>query len=70
LVIATYPESSAPKLKKVAEVMNRLLSPAKRPKLFVPLAHWPVNDEGKVNRAAATQMAERAIRSGLGGSND
>ncbi len=58
VVIAAYPESPPPKLKKVAEVMNRLLSPAKRPKLFVPLAKWPVNEEGKVNRAEVAHLAE------------
>ena len=66
VLIATYPESPAPKLKKVAEVMNRLLSPAKRPKLFVPLANWPVNDQGKVNRAEVAHLAEHALRAGLG----
>lgn len=66
VVIAAYPESPAPKLKKVAEVMNRLLSPAKRPKLFVPLPKWPVNDQGKVNRAEVAHLTEHALRSGLG----
>jgi O-succinylbenzoic acid--CoA ligase len=66
VVIAAYPESAAPKLKKVAEVMNRLLSPAKRPKLFVPLAHWPANDQGKVNRSEVAHLAEHALRAGLG----
>lgn len=66
VVIATYPESPAPKLKKVAEVMNRLLSPAKRPKLFVPLPRWPVNDQGKVNRAEVAHLAEHALRASLG----
>jgi O-succinylbenzoic acid--CoA ligase len=66
VVVATYPASSAPKLKKVAEIMGRLLAPAKRPKLFVPLKHWPVNDGGKVNRAAAAHLAEQALQAGLG----
>lgn len=66
VVIAAYPENPAPKLKKVAEVMNRLLSPAKRPKLFVPLPNWPVNDRGKVNRAEVAHLAEHALREGLG----
>ena len=65
VVIAAYPAASEPKLKKVAEVMNRLLSPAKRPKIFVPLATWPVNDQGKVNRPEATRLAEQTLRSGL-----
>ena len=66
IVIAAYPAATEPKLKKVAEVMNRMLSPAKRPKLFVPLATWPVNDQGKVIRPEATRLAEQALRSGLG----
>ncbi len=66
VVIAVYPETPAPKLKKVAEVMNRLLSPAKRPKLFVPLPRWPVNEQGKVNRAEVAHLAEHALRAGLG----
>lgn len=66
VVIAAYPAAAEPKLKKVAEVMNRLLSPAKRPKIFVPLAVWPVNDQGKVNRPQATRLAELALRTGLG----
>lgn len=66
VVIAAYPEEPAPKLKKVAEVMNRLLSPAKRPKLFVPLPRWPVNEQGKVNRAEVAHLAEHALRAGLG----
>ncbi|HEY4247581.1 MAG TPA: AMP-binding protein [Lacunisphaera sp.] len=66
VVIAAYPEAPPPKLKKVAEVMNRLLSPAKRPKLFVPLPRWPVNEQGKVNRAEVAHLAEHALRAGLG----
>jgi O-succinylbenzoic acid--CoA ligase len=66
VVIAAYPEEPAPKLKKIAEVMNRLLSPAKRPKLFVPLPRWPVNEQGKVNRAEVAHLAEQALRAGLG----
>ena len=66
VVIAVYPESAQPKLKKVGEVMNRLLAPAKRPKLFVPLARWPVNDEGKVNRAEVARLAGLALQAGIG----
>ena len=66
VVIAAYPAAAAPKLKKVAEAMNRLLSPAKRPKLFVPLTYWPLNDQGKVNRADVARQAEHAVRFGSG----
>ncbi len=66
VIIAVYPESAQPRLKKVGEVMNRRLAPAKRPKLFVPLTNWPVNDEGKVNRTEVVRLAELALQSGIG----
>jgi O-succinylbenzoic acid--CoA ligase len=61
VVIAVYPEPARPNLKKVTEVMSRLLAPAKRPKHFVPLAHWPVNDEGKVNRPEVARRVREKL---------
>ena len=58
VVVAAYPESARPNLKKVTDSMSRLLSPAKRPKHFVPLATWPVNAQGKVNRAEAARLVK------------
>ncbi len=50
-VVAAYPASDRPDLARVRETVGRLLTPAKRPKRFVPLADWPENAQGKVDRA-------------------
>jgi len=50
-IVAVYPEAVRPDLAKVVAAVNRLLAPAKRPKRFIPLAAWPANAQGKVNRA-------------------
>jgi acyl-CoA synthetase (AMP-forming)/AMP-acid ligase II len=50
-IVAVYPETARPDLAKVAAAVSRLLAPAKRPKRFIPLAAWPANAQGKVNRA-------------------
>jgi O-succinylbenzoic acid--CoA ligase len=49
VVVAAYPASARPDLAKVAAALGRL-SPAKRPKRFVPVGDWPANEQGKVNR--------------------
>lgn len=56
VVVAAYPGSRQPNLDKVVEAVNRLLSPAKRPKRLVPLASWPANPQGKVNRAEVLRL--------------
>jgi O-succinylbenzoic acid--CoA ligase len=63
LLVAVYPEAAQPNLARVSETMGRLLSPAKRPKQFIPLAHWPANAQGKVNRAEVLRLAGQALRS-------
>ena len=63
LLVAVYPEAAQPNLAKVSEAMARLLSPAKRPKRFIPLSPWPANPQGKVNRAEVARLAEQMIRS-------
>lgn len=50
-VVAAYPATARPDLARVEAALARLLSPAKRPKRFVAVAAWPVNAQGKVNRA-------------------
>ena len=62
VVVAAYPGSHKPKLDKVTEIVNRLLSPAKRPKPFVPLTSWPANAQGKVNRAEVARLVALALR--------
>jgi O-succinylbenzoic acid--CoA ligase len=60
-VVAAYPAEGATGLTGVEGALARLLSPAKRPKRFVPLADWPVNAQGKVNRA---EVARRVAGKG------
>jgi O-succinylbenzoic acid--CoA ligase len=55
-VIAAFPSSTLPDLTRVTAVMHRLLAPPKHPKRFVPLDHWPVNAQGKVNRAEVARL--------------
>jgi O-succinylbenzoic acid--CoA ligase len=57
IIVAAYPATARPDLQKVAAALNRLLTPAKRPKKFVPLPDWPVNAQGKVNRAEVARQA-------------
>lgn len=56
VVVAAYPAETSPDLARVAVAIARLLSPAKRPKRFVGLPAWPVNAQGKVNRAEVFQQ--------------
>lgn len=56
-VVAAYPAESQPDLARVEVALARLLSPAKRPKRLIAVAGWPVNAQGKVNRAAVARLA-------------
>ncbi len=49
VVVAAYPASARPDMAQVTVALGRL-SPAKRPKRFVPVGEWPANEQGKVNR--------------------
>lgn len=62
VVVAAYPASAQPIWALVHQAVAGRLSAPKRPKHYVPLADWPVNEQGKVNRAevarrVATLMA-------------
>jgi O-succinylbenzoic acid--CoA ligase len=57
-VVAAYPASSTPDLGKVGQVVNRDLTAHKRPKRYVPVADWPVNEQGKVNRERLLGLIE------------
>jgi O-succinylbenzoic acid--CoA ligase len=50
-VVAAYSTDTIPNLTRVEAAVAKLLSPAKRPKQLLALAAWPVNAQGKVNRA-------------------
>ena len=58
-VVAAYPAKTPVSLAVVESALARLLSPAKRPKRFVALADWPVNAQGKVNRARVAELCAR-----------
>ena len=58
LVVAAYPAAVRPDLAKVNAVLSQSLAPAKCPKQFVPLADWPVNAQGKVNRAEVVRLLQ------------
>jgi o-succinylbenzoate---CoA ligase len=54
-VVACYPKSAA----RVPDIVRAVekLAPHQRPKRFVPLADWPRNAQGKLNRAALRAAA-------------
>jgi O-succinylbenzoic acid--CoA ligase len=59
-VVAAYPAEPRPDLARVEAALARLLSPAKRPKRLVGLPAWPVNAQGKVNRAEVGRLVREA----------
>jgi len=64
VVVAAYPETLAPDWPALGPALERLLAPAKRPKYFIPLAQWPVNSQGKVNRAEIARLAAAGLKAG------
>lgn len=50
-VVAAYPAEARPDQGRLDAALGRLLAPAKRPKQLIPVENWPVNAQGKVNRA-------------------
>jgi O-succinylbenzoic acid--CoA ligase len=62
-VIAVYPSGEKmPRLEKVTAAIGRLLTAPKRPKEFVAIPQWPVNAQGKINRAEVTRAALEVLR--------
>jgi O-succinylbenzoic acid--CoA ligase len=59
-VVAAYPAEPQPDLARVEAALTRLLSPAKRPKRLIGLSTWPVNAQGKVNRAEVGRLVREA----------
>lgn len=59
IVVAVYPDSTRPDLERVRTAVAKLLVPAKQPKRYVPLADWPVTEQGKVNRAEVLRRLGR-----------
>ncbi|MDI1335135.1 MAG: AMP-binding protein [Lacunisphaera sp.] len=61
VVVAAYPASAQPVWALVQQAVTSRLSAMKRPKHFVPVADWPVNDQGKVNRAEVARRVQAAM---------
>jgi O-succinylbenzoic acid--CoA ligase len=61
-VVAVYPATIRPDLPKVTRVLAGGMPAYKRPKHYVPLADWPVNEQGKINRAEAVRLAGEVLR--------
>ena len=59
-VVAAYDAGKQPDLARVDAALARLLSPAKRPKRFMPVTPWPVNAHGKVNRGEIARQVAAA----------
>ncbi len=55
-VVAAYPATAQPNLARVEAALAKLLAPAKRPKRLVAVPAWPVNAQGKVNRAEVARL--------------
>ncbi|HEX2860860.1 MAG TPA: hypothetical protein VHN79_04440, partial [Lacunisphaera sp.] len=64
-VVAAYPAESRPDLARVDAAVARLLAPAKRPKQLFAVPSWPVNAQGKVNRAAVASLVATAPSGGV-----
>jgi O-succinylbenzoic acid--CoA ligase len=61
-VVACYPAlAPAPDLARAAAALQAL-APFKRPRHYVPLADWPRNAQGKVNRAELARRAAALLR--------
>lgn len=56
MVVAAYPATARPDWAKVKQVIDSHLAAHKRPKRFVPIADWPANAQGKVNRAEVARL--------------
>jgi len=57
VVVAAYPAAAQPVWARVHQAVALRLSAPKRPKHYVPIADWPVNEQGKVNRAEVARQA-------------
>jgi O-succinylbenzoic acid--CoA ligase len=66
VVVAAYPATAQPVWALVHQAVAHRLSPAKRPKRYVPIAEWPVNAQGKVNRAEVARQARLGLENGAG----
>ncbi|HUG13008.1 MAG TPA: AMP-binding protein [Opitutaceae bacterium] len=55
-VAALYPSAAEPDIAALESALRASLGSIKLPRLWVPIADWPVNDAGKVNRALLREL--------------
>ena len=58
VVAAVFPAARQPALAKIEALLGDKLAAHKRPKRYVPIAHWPVTAAGKVNRVELVQRIQ------------
>jgi len=56
-VAAFFPVDDAPDTAAITAALRPKLSPHKIPRRWIPVAAWPRNEQGKVNRAALRRLA-------------
>lgn len=62
VVVAAYPATAQPIWALVQQAVASRLSAPKRPKRYVPVADWPVNEQGKVNRAEVARLVRISLK--------
>ncbi len=67
VVVAVYPGVSPPDLARVYAALRGTLAGYKHPKRYIPLGSWPVNEQGKINRAELQRLLEGRTRGKVGG---
>jgi O-succinylbenzoic acid--CoA ligase len=65
LVVAAYPDTSSPDFVRLEPWLAGQLPAFKRPKRFVPVAAWPANSQGKVNRAEVARLVGEKLAAEL-----
>ncbi|MBX3738825.1 MAG: AMP-binding protein [Candidatus Didemnitutus sp.] len=63
-VVAVYAADAEFDLARVRATVQHELPAPQRPKEYLALAHWPLTEAGKLNRAQLRQLAEAQLRTG------
>jgi o-succinylbenzoate---CoA ligase len=69
-IVAAYPRDPAPDLELVRRTVEAKLAPYKRPKVYVPLAVWPRNPQGKLSRPQLMDAVLAGLRTGGAAGSD
>lgn len=60
-VVAVFPADSGFSVRRAREAAAQQLSPHQRPKNYLALPHWPVNELGKLDRARLAELARAGL---------